>query len=389
MYDFDTDALRRMILGWLKADDSGRLEDLWRAADATRLKFVGEAVHLRALVEISNCCARQCAYCGLRAGNTGLERYRMSAEEILSCAMEADSLGIGTIVLQSAEDYGLSAEWIASVIRRIKSETPMAVTLSLGERSDADLEAWREAGADRYFLRFETSDADLYKKIHPLLPERPVNRIEMLQKLQALGYQTGSGVMIGIPGQSFESLADDILLFRRLDLDMVGVGPWLPHPATPLGSGEMKMDIRPRLLNEGRKDFNARQVPNSEIMTYKVIALTRLVRPDANIPATTALATLNADWGYELGLTRGANVIMPNFTPCDYRKKYEIYPKKILFPNSLSNFDSIHSRIEAIGRTVGKGRGDRMRLNLCNSVSAARHVPADAANCFRILGGTA
>ncbi len=339
----------KTVLGLLKEEDSARLEELWQAADATRKEFVGDAVHFRALIEISNMCVRQCAYCGLRAGNSLLERYRMTVEEIIQCVRDADGLGIGTVVLQSAEDYGLSAEWIASIIRRIKSETPMAVTLSLGERPESDLEMWREAGANRYFLRFETSDSVLYGKIHPLLPSRPVNRIEMLKVLKSMGYEAGSGVMIGIPGQSYESLADDILLFRELDLDMIGVGPWLPHPATPLGSGGF-IPASPGV-----------QVPNSELMTYKTVALTRLLCPESNIPATTALATVNTTGGYELGLRRGANVIMPNFTPYEYRRKYEIYPKKALLFDAKSNVEAVKARVEAIGRVVGSGPGTRVK----------------------------
>lgn len=349
--------LRKTILDLLREEDPGRLEELWSVADRTRKAFVGDAVHLRGLVEISNRCGRQCAYCGLRAGNLTLERFRMSEEEILDCAREADRQGMGTVVLQGGEDYGLPAEWIASIIRRIKSETPLAVTLSLGERPQEELETWREAGADRYFLRFETSDESLYRAIHPLLPDRPVHRVEMLQRLQALGYQTGSGIMIGIPGQGYESIAEDILLCRRLDLDMIGVGPWVPHPQTPLGSGRLKMTVGP-----------GGQVPNSELMTYKVIALMRLCCPEANIPATTALATLDPDRGYELALGRGANVIMPNMASMEYRKRYEIYPKQDFLSRTGSTVQNIKTRIRSIGRTVGTGPGARVAGSLKRDV---------------------
>lgn len=343
------DELRETLLDLLRENDPDRLDELWRAADATRKAFVGDEVHLRGLIEISNRCVRQCAYCGLRAGNAGLERFRMSAEEILEYVRETARQGMGTVVLQGGEDYGLSVEWIASLIRKIKDETSLAVTLSLGERSQNELETWREAGADRYFLRFETSDDMLYRAIHPPLPERPVHRVEMLRRLQALGYQTGSGIMIGIPGQGFESLADDILLCRALDLDMIGVGPWVPHPQTPLGSGRLK----PPPGSGG-------QVPNSEIMTYKVIALMRLCCPETNIPATTALATLNPAQGYELALCRGANVIMPNLAPEEYRRKYEIYPKQAFLAGTGSTVRRIKARIRSIDRTIGKGQGARI-----------------------------
>ncbi len=343
---------RAAIEDWLREEDAEKLNLLWRSADETRRRHVGDAVHLRGLVEISNYCCRQCAYCGLRAGNFHVERYRMTEDEILACAHQAVRFGYGTVVLQSGEDYGIEREWLANVIRRIKQETPLAVTLSLGERPDEDLIAWREAGADRYLLRFETSDPELYSLIHPAGPHpRPGNRLDILRLLRSLGYEIGSGVMVGIPGQSFSSLANDIDTFRALDLDMVGVGPYIGHPETPLGSGKT-VRVLPK----------EEQVPNTELMTYKVVALTRLVCPQANIPSTTALATLNRALGRELGLQRGANIVMPNLTPPKYRVKYEIYPAKVCIDETA---DQCHvcmlGRIQRIGRTVGKGKGGRTR----------------------------
>ena len=346
--DLDRDV--RFVISWLRERNSTRLEELWRMADSVRRAHVGDAVHLRGLIEISNVCVRQCAYCGLRAGNTRLARYRMKADEILACARNAVELGYGTVVLQGGEDYGLSAPWVEDVIRRIKRETPLSVTLGLGERPEKDLVSWRRAGADRYFLRFETSDMDLYRQIHPSLPSRASDRIELLRTLQAIGYETGSGIMIGIPGQTMSSLAQDILLFRSLDLDMIGVGPFLPHPETPLGTDTSPLD-----------DISCEQVPNTEVMVYIVLALARIVCPDANIPSTTALAVLNPLAGYELGLMRGANVIMPNITPFHYRSKYDIYPGKAGASPSGAGDIEIPRRIEALGRTVGKGPGRRIR----------------------------
>ena len=225
------------ILGWLRETNPERLEELWRRADETRRQHVGDAVHLRGLVEISNFCARQCAYCGLRAGNENLVRYRMLADEILAAAQQAVKFGYGTVVLQAGEDYGITADWLAEIIRQIKAETPLAVTLSLGERPDNELAAWREAGADRYLLRFETSDRNLFDEIHPPLGNRECDRIAILRRLREFGFEVGSGIMVGIPGQTYASVANDIALFRELDLDMIGIGPFIPHPATPLGSG--------------------------------------------------------------------------------------------------------------------------------------------------------
>ena len=344
---------RHQSLAWLREENQGRLGELWQWADTVRRKTVGDAVHLRGLIEISNYCIRQCGYCGLRAGNKGLERYRMTADEILACAHQAKEYGFGTAVLQSGEDYGITTEWLAELVRRIKRETSLAVTLSLGERSDRELAMWREAGADRYLLRFETSDPSLYRLIHPSLPGRPSDRLAILRTLKKLGYETGSGVMVGIPGQSFESLANDIDTFRSLDLDMVGAGPYISHPATPLGRGEWI-----RELPEGE------QVPNTEWMVYKVVALTRLVCPEANIPSTTALATINRSSGRELGLMRGANVVMPNLTPPEYREKYEIYPgKACMNETSQACRMCLRGRIEALGRHLGTGAGGRMRTH--------------------------
>lgn len=336
------------ILGWLREPSPSRLNDLWRLADETRQRHVGGEVHLRGLVEISNYCIRLCSYCGLRAANQKLTRYRMSGDEILACAHQAVGFGYGTVVLQSGEDPGIRADWMADVIRRIKAETALAVTLSLGERTPEELVLWRTAGADRYLLRFETSDRELYEQIHPPLPGIEVDRVELLGRARELGYEIGSGVMIGIPGQTYESLARDIELFGRLSLDMIGVGPFLPHPETPLGQSD-----RPPVA------WDDRQVPNNELMTYKVIALARLTCPRANIPSTTALATLNKEQGRELGLVRGANVVMPNLTPPEYRIHYEIYPNKACIRETgEACHGCLAARIESIGREIGSGRGD-------------------------------
>lgn len=337
------------ILGWLRETNPDRLAELWRRADETRRQHVGDAVHLRGLVEISNFCARQCAYCGLRAGNTNLVRYRMLADEIFEAAQQAVKFGHGTVVLQGGEDYGIITKWMAEIIRRIKQETPLAVTLSLGERPDKDLAAWRAAGADRYLLRFETSDRNLFDEIHPPLGNRKCDRPAILRRLKQHGFEVGSGIMVGIPGQTYASVANDIILFRELDLDMIGIGPFIPHPATPLGSG---FKIFPPV--------NGEQVPNSELMAYKAVALTRLVRPDANIPATTALATINKKNGRELGLQRGANVFMPNLTPLKYRRLYEIYPNKAGITETGDACNRcLGLRIRMIGRHVGSGAGGR------------------------------
>lgn len=339
---------REEIVGLLRETSEARLSDLWRRADTARQRNVGGEVYLRGLIELSNYCVRLCAYCGLRAANSGITRYRMSADEVLQCARLAVSFGYGTVVLQSGEDPGLTRDGVADIVRRIKAETPLAVTLSLGERADEELLAWKQAGADRYLLRFETSNQELYDRIHPPRPGQASDRVAMLGRLRQMGYEIGSGVMIGIPGQTYDDLAGDLLAFAELDLNMIGVGPYLPHPETPLGNP----DAPP-------PDAGAEQVPNDELTTYKTIALTRLVCPKANIPSTTALATLNKREGRELGLVRGANIVMPNLTPPKYRVHYEIYPNKAcLLETADACSQCLHGRIVSLGRTVGAGRGD-------------------------------
>ena len=350
----DVSLTREEILAWLRETDPRRLEALWRMADETRHRHVGDQVHLRGLIEISNHCVRLCGYCGLRAGNRELGRYRMTEDEILDCAAKAAEYGYGTTVLQAGEDYGITREWIVRIVHYIKDEAGMAVTLSLGERPDDDLVAWREAGADRYLLRFETSDPELYAVIHPGRggkPAHPSDRIALLRRLRELGYEAGSGVMVGIPGQTNEILADDIELFRSLDLDMIGVGPYIAHPSTPLGDGQWSAGIP-----------ETEQVANDELMVYKVVALTRLVCPEANIPSTTALATINKASGRELGLQRGANIVMPNLTPPEYRVMYEIYPGKACVNETAEMCRGcLSGRIQSIGRRVGDGPGGRRR----------------------------
>jgi len=337
---------RAEIEQWLRETDSGKLEQLWQAADTVRRENVGDAVQLRGLIEFSNYCARRCAYCGLGAANRKVTRYRMALPEIVDCAKQARDFGYGTVVLQSGEDRGYSVGRLRDIVTAIKAETGLAVTLSVGEREKRELAVWREAGADRYLLRFETSNSALYARIHPDLPGKVSDRFELLRTLRELGYEVGSGVMIGIPGQTYADLVGDIKMFSELDLDMIGVGPFLAHPDTPLGKA-------------GQADPTADQAPSSEMMTYKVIALTRLACPRANIPSTTALATLNRASGRELGLRRGANVVMPNVTPVKYRKEYRIYPGKACLMEDASSCHSCQRmRITSIGRTIGTGRGD-------------------------------
>ncbi len=331
------------IIRWLREEDPEALKELWARADDVRRRNVGDQVHLRGLIEIGNYCVRQCGYCGLNASRKDLQRYRMTRSKILGCIAEAVEYGYGTVVIQAGEDPGWTAEFIADLVSEIKSTTPLTVTLSLGERSDDELRLWRSAGADRYLLRFETSNRRLFDKIHPPMPHRTSDRQAMLLWMSTLGYEVGSGVMVGIPGQTYEDLAGDVETFARLNLDMIGLGPFISHPDTPLGS-ELPAEHD--------------QTPASEELTYRVMALARLVCPKANIPSTSALATLNLAEGRELGLARGANVVMPNLTPQQYRPMYEIYPAKACIQETARQCQScMQRRIESLGRTVGDGAG--------------------------------
>jgi biotin synthase len=336
---------RQELLGWLKETDETRLQLLWTEADHVRREHVGDAVHLRGLIEISNFCVRRCAYCGLRVERSELARYRMTADEVLASAHDAVKFGYGTVVLQAGEDPGWRAQEIADVVRRIKAETSLAVTLSLGERSPDEWRLWRAAGADRYLLRFETSNRALYDLIHPAGPTGQLSdRIAMLRELRAIGYEIGSGVMAGIPGQTYADLVNDLETFRELDLDMIGIGPFIPHPDTPLGKASAIAGME--------------QPPADELMTLKMVALARLMCPRANIPSTTALATLNLEQGRELGLQRGANIVMPNVTPLKYRALYEIYPGKACIQEDGAQCSfCLRGRLAAIGRPVGQGHG--------------------------------
>lgn len=333
---------------WLFEEDDRRLAQLWREADRVRRESVGEEVHLRGLIEFSNVCVRNCTYCGLRSANRSLPRYRMIEEEIIGCAADSYGRGYGTVVLQSGDDYGAPTDLPGNVIPEIKRRFPLVVTLSVGERSLKEYRFWRQAGADRLLLKFETSDRRLFRRIHPPHTTGTPDRLQLLGALRDLGYEIGSGIMVGIPGQTYESLARDIALFAEMDLDMIAVGPYVPHPDTPMGRG-----------HPVERPNSRRRVPNTERMTRKVLALTRLACPEANMPATTALATMGWD-GFSGALEAGANVIMPNVTPWRYRRYYSIYPS----PAHHQEFDAGRMACRAIGsagRVPGRGRGDRLR----------------------------
>lgn len=363
---------------WLREINPTKLESLWQKADRVRCEQVGDAVYLRGLIEISNICRRNCLYCGIRAGNPQPDRYRLTVSELMETAELAQRFGYGTIVIQSGEDFGVDAVEIADTIRQIKQRTGLAITLSLGERSEADYRIWFEAGANRYLLRFETSNHQLFDAIHPPMPGHEADsRLEILKILRNIGYEIGSGIMAGIPGQSWDDLARDIELFRELDLDMIGCGPFLPHPQTPLGQAfeiDSKTGLfKPGLLTEKQKQFYQQSGipildPDDQVvcdvnLPFKIIALARLVCPAANIPSTTAIATIDPRRGRLSGLSRGANIVMPNLTPTKYRAMYEIYPNKAAsFESPEETHATAVRQIIELGRSIGQGSGTSPRF---------------------------
>lgn len=324
---------KQEIINYLSTDD----KELFTKADAIRKQYVGDEVHLRGLIEFSNICKRTCFYCGLRNENHNLTRYRLSEDEIIKFAKHGAELGLKTVVLQSGEDSYFSIDKLCKIVKAIK-KFDVAITLSVGEKTYKEYKALKDAGADRYLLRIETTDENLYKKLHPNMSFK--NRIECLYNIKELGYEIGTGCLVGLPNQTIESLANDILFFKELDADMVGIGPFIPHPDTPLG--ECNLDLN--------KNFD---------LSLKVMALTRILLKDINIPATTAMETINPN-GRIIALKSGANVVMPNITQGEYRKQYIIYPNKICTDESPDKCSvCIRSKIEAIGRSISTGKGFR------------------------------
>jgi biotin synthase len=325
------------LIELLKEQDESVVEDLLRRADDTRRVYLGDEVHLRGLIEFSNYCRRDCIYCGLRKSNRNLHRYRMDISEILTTAAEAKALGFKTLVIQSGEDPAYSVGDLCALVQEIKSDLGVAVTLCVGEKSYDDYKQMKEAGVDRYLLRFETSDPNLFKTLKP--DGDYTGRMTCLEWLHDLGYQVGSGNMVGLPGQTVESLADDILLFARLDLDMIGLGPFISHPDTPLA---------------GSPDGTLDQV-------LRVTALTRLLTKNVHMPATTATGTIDT-YGRQRALQCGANVLMPNMTPTKYRKHYALYPDKICIGDDARKCRfCVQAMLEGLGRSISQDAGHSLK----------------------------
>lgn len=339
------------ILALLRTD---RPDDLFAAAYAEKCTRVGKRVSLRGLIEFSNVCGKNCYYCGIRAGNAKVARYRLSEDEIVAAARQAERARYGSVVLQSGEVASeANTAFVERVVSRLHAEfgDALGVTLCLGEQSEETYRRWRAAGAHRYLLRIESSNPELYAKLHPASHSWQA-RVDCLRTLKRLGYITGSGVMIGVPGQTLEDLAGDIAFFAQEDLDMIGMGPFIPHPDTPLGEG---LAMTP--------DWKRRQVE----LGCRMIAVARLALKDVNIAATTALEALDPQ-GREKGLLAGANVMMPNVTPAKYRGDYKLYSDKPCQDESADLVgDVLERRIRSIGEEVNwSDRGDPLHFSRRN-----------------------
>ncbi len=329
----------------LRVTDPEELGGLFDFADRVRHRFVGDGVLLRGIIEFSNVCRNTCKYCGLNRGNHRLPRYRLTRAQILASAETIRAAGLKTVVLQSGEEDDLDGDWLREIIERIKSCLDLAVTLCVGERSRAEYQLWREAGADRYLLKIETSDPDLYEQLHPGMSF--ANRRKCLHDLAELGYQTGSGNLVGLRGQTVTHLARDVQFFKEGNFDMISVSPFIPHPQTPLAA-EPAGDLR---------------------MTLKMTALARIVSRNAHIPATTAIGSLHGRDERPKALAAGANVLMPNFTPAPYRRHYEIYPnKRCISENTAACPACMEQMVAGIGRWVDYSRGDSRKRSLKSQV---------------------
>jgi len=337
-----TEAELAFLLRLERENEIGMLCD---AAYRVKLREVGKTVHLRGLIELGNRCVKNCLYCGIRRDNTRENRFTLTMDEVLAGAEQILAFGYGSLVLQAGERTDVRwTDFITEAVRKIREldHGALGITLSLGEQSEEIYRQWFEAGAHRYLLRIESSSPELYATLHPAdVLHRFAPRLEALRALRRIGYQVGTGVMSGLPGQTAEDLARDLIFFRDLDIDMIGMGPYLPHHATPLGQ---------KVLAEGSFD-PARQLS----IGLKMIAAARLLLHDVNIASTTALQALAPD-GRERGLLAGANVMMPNVTAAGYRANYQLYDNK---PGCDENAEESRAALErsvaAIGETVEYG----------------------------------
>ena len=320
----------------LLCENAEVLSYLQEKAQQTTIARFGHAVFIRGLIEISNRCRNNCLYCGIRKSNTMVSRYALSRETILSCCREGYALGFRTFVLQGGEDVSQTDDWIEETVSAIRQEFPdCAITLSLGEKTKEAYQRFFKAGANRYLLRHETFNESHYRKLHPSDMSRD-NRLQCLEWLKEIGYQTGTGIMVGSPGQTINHLVEDLLFIERFQPEMIGIGPFIPHAETPF----------------------AHAPAGSIDLTRKLISIFRLMHPSALIPATTALASLSSD-GREQGILAGANVVMPNLSPTSVREKYTLYNQKAAFGSEAAEgLKLLEEQLNLIGYTISKERGD-------------------------------
>lgn len=316
-------------------------EYLFEKSRKASKKYFGNRIYTRGLIEFTNYCNNNCYYCGIRSGNRNVERYRLSREEILDCCREGYALGFRTFVLQGGEDSFYTDSKMLEIISEIKGNYPdCALTLSVGEKSEASYKAFHDAGADRYLLRHETADERHYGMLHPKA-QTLQTRKECLWMLKSIGYQVGTGFMVGSPFQTLHNLAEDLLFIKEFSPEMIGIGPFIPHHDTPFGD----------------------KAQGSFELALFLIGILRLMIPNALIPATTALGTINP-LGREKGILAGANVVMPNLSPVKVRKKYELYDNKICTGEEAAECRfCLQNRMESIGYEIVTERGDFIPLN--------------------------
>ncbi len=324
------------LLGLITLTDAESTQYLAQRAEAVRQSVYGKDVYIRGLIEFTNYCKNDCLYCGIRRGNRGAQRYRLTTDEILECCRTGYALGFRTFVLQGGEDPYFTKDRIAELISSIKKAHPdCALTLSVGEKDRDTYQVWFDAGADRYLLRHETADEGLYRHLHPAEMSLK-NRMDCLQNLKDIGYQVGCGFMVGSPGQTPEMIVSDLRYIQKLQPHMVGVGPFIPHKDTP---------------------FRDQPAGTAE-MTLRLLAVIRLMLPHVLLPATTALGTVQGD-GRQQGMRFGANVVMPNLSPASAREKYALYNGKISSgEEAAESVALLKQSMAAVGYRVVSARGD-------------------------------
>lgn len=318
--------------------DNEQSNELFSVANQVTKNFFNNEVHIRGIIEFSNYCRCNCQYCGLNKKNKILTRYRMGLDEIILSAEEAYKSGYRTIILQSGEDLWYTKDKVLSIVKEIKKLGDIAITLSIGERSFEEYETWYNAGAERYLIKHETADYQLYNLLHP--HSNYNQRIKAIKNIKKLGYQLGGGFIIGLPGQTMQTIAKDILLLKSLNADMVGIGPLIPHNLSSL-----------QQLDRGNTDI-----------TLRAIALTRILLKDVHLPATTALGVASVE-AFEKAFSIGANVIMHKIEPYEYRKLYDIYPRESDLITSVEEERlSVESFIKSLGKEVATGKGDSLKI---------------------------